>query len=415
MRLSLPKTLWLAGLLLLAGCASRPPAASLPSAHVPLLLVSVDGLRPTDVTEAQMPALARLARQGVVADQGMVPSYPSLTFPNHYTLVTGLRPDHHGIIQNTMRDDTLGPFALSDRNAVGDGRWWNDGLPIWVSAEQAGLRTATMFWPGSEAEIHGHRPSYWLPFDKTMSPQARVERLLTWLDLPADLRPTLLTLYFDQVDHESHDFGPDSERALEARQQIDRALGSLLDGLQQRGLAGHLNLIVVSDHGMTRVAPGHVVAIEDMAPAEDVEPINGGQVVGFVAKPGRETAAAQHLLGRHDHYQCWRKQDLPARWHYGTHPRVPSFVCQMDEGWDALPRKYAQQRPNRDRGSHGFDPELPSMRATFIASGPAFRDGVHLPPFDNVDVYPLLAHLLGIAPAANDGDLTPLLPALKAP
>jgi predicted AlkP superfamily pyrophosphatase or phosphodiesterase len=242
-----------------------------------------------------------------------------------------------------------------------------------------------------------------------------VDQVLAWLDLPPAQRPGFVTLYFDQVDHAGHDFGPASAEVRAAQADVDAALSRLLSGLEARGLDGQVDLLVVSDHGLAEVAPGHVVAIEDMVDGGDVAVHSTGQSVGFAPRPGHEAAAEQRLLGRHDHYACWRKSELPARWHYGTHPRVPPIVCQMDEGWDAIHRAEIAKRPRHARGSHGFDPELPSMRALFVAHGPAFRAGAQLPVFDNVDVYPLLARLVGVEAEPGDGDIAPLLPALRKP
>lgn len=407
-----------AALLAVAGCAT-PPAPQTPTAAqapaptvAPVLLVSIDGLRPDDLP--RLPTLRQLADSGVRA-QWMNPSFPSLTFPNHYTLVTGLRPDHHGIVHNTMRDPRLGRFSMDNRQAVGDGRWWDGGEPIWVTAHKAGLRTATMFWPGSEAAIRGVRPDEWHAFDAKMTPTARVDRVLGWFDLPPAQRPALMTLYFDQVDHAEHDGGPDSPPVLAALAEVDAALARLVDGLRRRGMLDATNIVVVSDHGMARVPDGQVVTVDAMVPADIAEVETAGQVVGVRPLPGHEAEAEARLLGRHPHYECWRKDALPERWHYGTHPRIPPIVCQMDEGWDALYAGWKAKRRPGDRGSHGFDPALPSMRATFVAHGPAFRADTVLPAFDNVDVYPLLADLLGIAPAANDGSLAPLRPALRDP
>ncbi len=195
--------------------------------------------------------------------------------------------------------------------------------------------------------------------------------------------------------------------------EVDDALARLLAGLRQRRLLDAVNLVIVSDHGMASVPAAQVLAVEDMVPPALADAVTTGQVLGFQPRPGNEAAAEARLLGRHAHYACWRKGELPARWHYGTHPRVPPIVCQMDEGWDAIPVIWMDKRPMHTRGSHGYDPDLPSMRAVFVASGPSFRAGTRLPAFDNVNVYPLLAHLLGIAAAPNDGDLAPLLPALE--
>lgn len=377
-------------------------------------MVSIDGLRADYLQRGLTPNLSRLASEGVRA-QWMTPSYPALTFPNHYAIVTGLRPDHHGIIHNSMSDAELGTFKLSDRDAVGDARWWG-GEPIWIGAMKSGQRAATLFWPGSEAPIGGVHPTYWKAYDETISYDARVDQVLAWLSEPAATRPRVATLYLDHVDHEGHDHGPDSPQVRAALIEADQAIGRLVDGLDSRGLGDRVDLVIVSDHGMATVAPDHVVAIEDMASIEEAKVTSVGQVIGINPNPGFETRVEKKLLGAHDHYDCWRKGELPARWHYGTHPRVPAIVCQMHEGWDALPRaQVARRKAGTTRGSHGFDPTLPSMRAIFIANGPSFRRGVILPEFDNVDVYPLLAKLAGITPAPNDGNPQTLLPALKAP
>lgn len=415
LRIALPALLL--AVLLLAGCATRPSAepsatASTPGTHPVAVLVSIDGLRADRVGSGRMPTLDGLARTGAWARDGMRPSYPSLTFPNHYTLVTGLRPDHHGIVQNTMVDPALGRFTLRDRAAVSDARWWG-GEPVWTTLERNGGRAATMFWPGSEAPISGRHPTDWRLFDASKTPNQRVDEVLDWVSRPAATRPGFVTLYFDQVDHEAHSDGPDSDAALAAMREVDDALARLLAGLRQRKLLDTVNLLIVSDHGMASVPAAQVLAVEDMVPPALAAAVTTGQVLGFRPRPGNEAAVEARLLGRHAHYACWRKGELPARWHYGSHPRIPPIVCQMDEGWDAIPTLRMDRRPMHTRGSHGYDPELPSMRAVFVADGPGFREGARLPVFDNVDVYPLLMHLLGLPPRPTDGDIAPLRPALR--
>lgn len=393
--------------LLLAACASAP-------APYTLLLVSLDGVHPDDLARGDTPHLQRLAATGVQAE-GMIPSYPTLTFPNHYTLVTGLRPDRHGIVHNTMVDPELGRFSLGSREAVGDGRWWSDGEPLWVTVENAGLPTATLFWPGSEAPVRGVRPARWTPFDAGLPKAERVDRVLSWLSEPADTRPRLATLYFEHPDSAAHAHGPGSPELRAALRAVDTQIGRLVEGIEQRGLAGSVDLVIVSDHGMAAVPEGNVVAFEAMVDPELVEVVSFGQSLGFNPVAGREAEAERALLGEHGRYQCWRKQELPERWRYGSHPRIPAIVCQMQEGHDALPARYIERRPPGTRGSHGFDPALDSMRAIFIARGPSFASGVRLPAFDNVDLYPLLARLAGVEPADHDGNPQTLLPALAAP
>ena len=408
----------LAACFLLAACGStsapleafqQPQSA----AHRPsVLLVSIDGFRADYLELGLTPNLQRLADEGVRA-KWMTPSYPSLTFPNHYTLVTGLRPDRHGVVHNTMSDPLLGKFRISDREAVGNGAWWG-GEPAWMGAENAGMPTAAMFWVGSEAPVAGVRPTRWSQFDAQVGADERVDRVLGWLAEPDATRPRLATLYFEHLDSTGHRHGPHAPETHQVLQEMDDAVGRLLDGLAAAGLTDRVDLLVVSDHGMAEVPAGHVVAVEDMVDPADVELVSAGQSIGFQPLPGRSGAAEARLLGRHDHYECWRRGELPARWNYGKHPRVPAIVCQMDEGWDALPREYATRAAAHTRGSHGFDPALPSMRTIFLASGPSFARGVELPPIDNVDVYPLLAGLLGIEPAEHDGDPAALRGALRS-
>jgi predicted AlkP superfamily pyrophosphatase or phosphodiesterase len=392
--------------LVLAGCAGAAPPRTQPAAgtHAPLLLVSIDGYRADYLQRGMTPTLAAMAAGGVRAD-AMQASFPTLTFPNHYTLVTGLYPDHHGIVANNMYDPALGSFSLGNRPAVRDGRWWAEGEPIWVTADKQGLHTATMFWPGSSAQIHGYRPDHWLPFDGTVSPDRRVDQVLQWLDLPEGQRPDFLTLYFDDVDTAGHHFGPDSPQLDAALRKVDAALARLVAGLKARGLYDHMNIIVVSDHGMAATPKGQVVLMDKVIDLGHVRVVSMGVLAGFIPKPGYATAVAARLLRPHPHMRCWNKADIPVRLHYGTNPRIPPLVCLADVGWQISSSDYVARRKDpMSLGEHGYDNASSLMRALFIAHGPAFRQDVVVPEFPNVDVYPLMAHLLGLRPVANDGD-----------
>ena len=401
---------------LLAGCASQPSSASTTAATAAaarnspiVLLVSIDGLPASMLGTGVLPTLDRIAAEGVRAEW-MNASYPTLTFPNHYTLVTGLRPDHHGVIHNNMIDEGLGRFVSKDASAD-DGRWWG-GEPIWSTLQKQGGIAATMFWPGSRAEIAGQRPRYSRAFDKTVTADGRVDQILAWLDLPQARRPQLLTLYFDQYDVAAHLAGTRSDDALAALREIDNALARLQAGLHARNLHGRSDLIVLSDHGMADVPRDNIRFLDDRLDASAYELRSWGTLVGIVPKPGRGDEVEHAFLGQQDHYRCWRKAELPAAWHYGRHPRVAPIVCQSEVGWRVQTR--ANDRWSQPvRGEHGYAPEDPSMHSTFVARGPSFREGVALPAFDNVDIYPLLAHLLGVKPAANDGDLSSTAAALK--
>jgi predicted AlkP superfamily pyrophosphatase or phosphodiesterase len=403
-------------LLALSACAATPHATTPGHAPAPLLLVSIDGLGADALGRGDTPNLDRLAAGGVRA-QWMRPSYPVLTFPNHYTLATGLRPDRHGVVHNSMNDAALGRFVVADKDAGRVPDWWQ-GVPLWTSAERAGIATGVWAWPGAAAPRDGVLPRYRHEFDATVPLEARVDRIAGWLRQPEGPRPGFVALYLENVDGAGHDHGPDAPETRAAIRAADAAVGGLLARLDAAGLADRVNVVVVSDHGMAEVPHGYYLAVEDMASFEEAAVVSIGQVIGLAPRAGHEATVEARLAGRHAHYECWRKADIPARLHYGSHPRVPPIVCQMDEGWNALPRTVVQRRDadgSHDRGAHGYDPDSPTMRAVFVAHGPAFREGVVLPPFDNVDVYPLLARLLGIAPQPNDGDPATLLPALRAP
>jgi predicted AlkP superfamily pyrophosphatase or phosphodiesterase len=393
--------------LLLAAMSATAATAVAQPVH-PVILVSIDGFRPDYLERGVTPNLNRLAAGGARA-VAMRPSFPSITFPNHYTLVTGMRPDHHGIVDNVMNDAAISDqrFTMANAAAVTDRRWWDQAEPVWVTAERHNVRSATMFWPGSEAAIHGVRPTIAPKFDGKLPASARVDMLLSWLDQPGQ-QFGFLTLYFDDVDHAGHASGPAAPQTIEAVALVDQAIGRLLDGLAARQVAA--NLVVVSDHGMTPVSKERVIRMDALAPAGSYREVTSGPYAAMDAAPGKEDQLADALLQPQQHMQCWRKQQIPARLAYGGNARVPGFLCLADPGWSIVFNDESAAKVKG--GKHGYDNAAPEMAATFIAAGPAFKPGVVLPTFDNVDVYPLLMRLLDVTPLPSDGDITPLLPAL---
>ena len=391
--------------LLLAACAQQPPA------RPPLLiLVSIDGFKPDYLQRGITPTLASLVQAGVSAPQGMEPSFPSLTFPNHYTLVTGLTPGRHGVVGNTMTDPTIPgvTFKNSNRATASDRRWWDDATPIWVTAQRQGLRVSTMFWPGTEAAIQGVRPTDWQPFSKEFKAPQRVGQVLSWLDRPLEERPDMVTLYFDTVDHEGHHNPPNGAKLNAAIAEVDTALGHLIAGLKARGLWASTNLVVLSDHGMTTMdIERKLVVLDDLMDLSKVEKFdNWGPTLGFTPLPGQEAAVAKALVGTpHEHVRCWAKADVPARFDFSQHRRVGAYVCLADLGWSMATRERLARSKIPDIGNHGFDPADPEMAALFIAAGPAFKPGTQLPKFSNLDVYPLMTQLLRIKPEPNQGRL----------
>lgn len=374
-----------------------------------VILISVDGFRADYLEKYSAPALSLLARQGVRA-KWMTPSFPSLTFPNHYAIATGLYPDHNGIVANNIYAPEFNEtFSMSKKEEVQNGRWWL-GEPIWVTAEKQGQRSGAFFFPGTEAEIGGKRPSIWKPFDDDFPNFERVDTVLSWLELPRAERPTMITLYFSDVDHGGHDAGPDSEDVRQAIARVDQSLGRLVEGLKSRGIFNRINLIIVSDHGMARVDPRQTVVLDDYFDLSQAQKVAwNSSMVHIFPKPGMEEAIYSSLKSKAPHVAVYRKREIPARFHYGTSPRIGEIVVMAEEGWAMTsrerfrPPQIAADGSVSYRGMHGFDNELESMRALFVGHGPAFKRSTVVEPFANVDVYNIMAKILKLKPARNDG------------
>jgi predicted AlkP superfamily pyrophosphatase or phosphodiesterase len=290
--------------------------------------------------------------------------------------------------------------------ATDDPFWWNEKSPIWVDAEQAGIRTATEFWPGDNvawggartkgefgAVTGGTRPEDWAQFNQAITGPQRVNAVLDWLRRPAAIRPKFVTLYFDTVDTAGHEYGPDGPQMNAAIADIDTSIGLLVDGL--KALNQPANLVILADHGMAPISSDRVIALDQFAPPADYRVIESGPYASLEPMPGHNADVASALLGRHGHMTCWRKADIPARFHYGTNARIPPIFCLADVNWEVLPTK-----PDKPfgGGNHGYDNMAPEMAALFIAHGPAFARGRTLPSFINVDVEPLLRDLIGLPP-----------------
>ncbi len=370
-----------------------------------VILIGFDGFRNDYMDKTDTPYLHRLTAEGVRA-QGMIPAFPSKTFPNFYCLATGLYPENNGIVGNTMFDPEFNArFRMSDRGAVEDGRWWG-GEPIWVTAERQGQKCGIFFWVGSEAEIAGVRPTYWKRYDSMIPNAERVAQALAWLDLPAAQRPRFVALYFSDADHFGHRHGPDSPEVIKAIQELDGTLGSLLQGLETRGIFERVNIIVVADHGMSATSKERVIYLRDYVDLSAVEVIDGSPAVTLRPLQNNEEEIYRALAHAHPHMQVYRKDTMPARFHYTRHRRIPPLLCLADDGWTINTRAASDtSRSFWDNGAHGYDNLLPSMRATFIAHGPAFRKGLAAQPFQNIHVYDLIAHILRLQPAPNDGSL----------
>jgi predicted AlkP superfamily pyrophosphatase or phosphodiesterase len=391
------------GLLLAAG----PGCASAPAARPIVIVVAFDGWRWDYLDTMDAPALSALAARGVRAD-GLIPVHPTLTFPNHYTLVTGLRPARHGIVSNTMVDPALpGRFTLSNTAVTSNPAWWS-GEPIWRTASRQGLKSATMFWPGSDVAIGGHFPTYWRQFEDALPPAQRTDQVLEWLRLPEAERPSVLTVYYSDLDTAGHDAGPGSPAVRIAAARVDHELGRLARGVEELGLQPRVHWIVVSDHGMAQLAGDRVIVLDDLIDVAAVDVLETGSMLTLNPKGGAVAGVEAALRGRHPHLRVFRSSDLPPAYGLAGHPRVPAIVGLADEGWTVMTReRLAARNPQRVwGGAHGFDPAFKSMQGLFVAAGPRLRSGERVPAFENVHVYELMCELLGISPAPNDGDPT---------
>ena len=254
----------------------------------------------------------------------------------------------------------------------------------------------------------GVLPTYWKPYDESLPGNSRVDQVLTWLDLPAVDRPNLLTVYFEDTDTAGHERGPDSDAVRDAIRRVDGYLGRLLRGLDRRGLTSRVNIIVVSDHGMTGVDTDRTIVLDDYIALSDVDIADINPTVGLFPKAGKEAGVYDALVNAHPHLKVYRRSETPEEWHYREHKRIPPIVGVADEGWQVLRRSTVQDiasGKNRGaRGQHGYDPALPSMHGIFVAAGPAFKAGKTVPAFQNVHIYEALAAILGVPPALNDGD-----------
>jgi predicted AlkP superfamily pyrophosphatase or phosphodiesterase len=388
-------------LLLLTACPQARRVEA-PARKPTVILISVDGLRADYPERVELPTVARLAAEGVRAE-AMVPVFPSKTFPNHYSLVTGLWAEEHGILDNTIYDpDTDEWFSMTDSAAVSDARWWG-GEPIWVTAERQGLITATCFWPGSEAPIGGVRPTYYVPYDGGMPYEDRVARVLDWLDEEAP--PQLITLYFDEPDGAGHKHGPDDPAVLRAAQDVDEALAGLIDGLEARGILDDVHVLITADHGMASISLDRVVLVDDYVDAQKLQTVTWTPVLSFYPTEGLSAEDAVAALSQSPHLRCAKKEDRPPDQHLSNHPRLPPVICDAEEGWSISGREwFSDYEDLYEGGAHGYDPAYSSMHGVILGRGPRLMGGRGVGPTRAVDVYNLLAALLEITPATNSGD-----------
>lgn len=385
-----------------------------------VILISVDGFRPDYLEKYKPKNLRKLAKNGVRA-KWMTPSFPTKTFPNHYTIATGLLPAHHGIIENNMYDPGFDAiFGMGNHEEVQNPRWWG-GEPIWVTAEKQGQIAGSFFFPGSETEIKGIRPTFWKQYDGKIPNDERVDTVLGWLDLPQEKRPTMLTLYFSDVDQAGHGFSPDSKETEEAVKMVDDAIGKLAKGLKKRKVYDKVNLIVVSDHGMASVPQKNSIILDEMFDTSFAKHIFWvSEFVQIFPNEGKEDEIYNSIKSKlPSQARIYRRSEIPARYLYRENERIAPILVLPDEGWILTTReRYEKMKTDGKldtvRGSHGYDNELESMRALFIGHGNAFKKGFVAEPFQNIEVYNLMCKILRLTPAKNDGNFEKIKALLKA-
>ena len=399
-------------LALLAACRPAQPAGDQPI----VVLVGIDGFRWDYLDRFEPPTLRALAAEGV-RSEGLIPQFPSKTFPNHYTIVTGLRLPNHGILSNNMvAPDIPGRFSLSNRDVLADARWWG-GEPIWNTAERQGLVTSSMFWPGSEAEIGGRRATYWMPYEHGMPNDERVARTLDWITRSEGEAVSFATLYFSDVDSAGHTGGPDSPAVREAVARVDASLAKLVDGVREAGLVDRVHYVVASDHGMAQLSTERMIVLDDFVDLGTVEIIDWSPVLALAPKNGDVDALYAALKGQHPSLAVYRSHELPERFGLAGHPRLRPVIGIADDGWLITSRRDMSRWTNADAGgpggAHGYDPQLRSMHGLFVAAGPNIRQGMVVPPLENIHLYEFMCALLRIHPAKNDGDPSVTRPLLR--
>jgi len=362
------------------------------------ILVSIDGFKPEYLNRGHSKTLSQLAEKGIIA-KGLQPTFPSITFPNHYSIVTGLHADHHGIVNNTMYDPQIPNqvFKPSSREAMTNPQWWTEAEPIWITLAKHHKTASTLFWPGTEVAIQGRQPMDWLPYEHSMTSIQRVEKLVSWLDRPVDQRADFATLYFSEVDAYGHEFGPNSSAVNEAIQRVDHAIHRLIEGLEIMNLMENTTLVIVSDHGMAEVIHQNQInggLLTKQYPHLMWEWL--GPLAGFQA-PKQQRTEILKTLSAEPRMKCWEKSALPKSFNFGTHRRIPDIICLADIGWTISFNNNNKITP----GQHGYNPNEQDMHGLLIIHGP------HIKPqaigiAQSIDVYLLLCKLLSIPPQTND-------------
>jgi predicted AlkP superfamily pyrophosphatase or phosphodiesterase len=316
-----------------------------------VVMVSMDGFRWDYADLYNTPNLDKLAKEGVKADR-LIPSFPTVTFPNHYTIATGLYPDHHGLVNNNFPAPDLGLYyRMSDNNVVMNPAFYG-GEPIWVTAENQGITSATFFWVGSEAPVKGKQATYWKPYDESISYEARIDTIIKWLSYPPERRPDFVTLYFDEPDATAHDTGPVSPETEKVVERLDSLIGVLRLKLSALPYSKRINLIVLSDHGMGSISPDRYINLRSVVPERMIASIFGGNPVYTMNAAEGKKDSVLYYLNRVKGLKAYAKSEVPVHLHYGTHPRIQDIVVIADSSWSIGTRPDGSSYRG---GAHGYE------------------------------------------------------------
>jgi predicted AlkP superfamily pyrophosphatase or phosphodiesterase len=359
----------------------------------------MDGFRSDYAGRAYTPTLDSLASVGVKA--AFRPSFPSVTFPNHYAMATGLHPDHHGLINNFFYAPDLDLiYRIGDNTAVTNPDFY-DGEPIWNTAEKQGVRAASFFWVGSEAPIQGMQPSICKSYDKSTPFINRADSVVAWLQLPEEIRPHLIMWYMEEPDATGHSDTPDSASVIQVVEELDLVLKHFFTEVRKLKHFNNIDFLIVSDHGMATYTPENYVNLNDYLPRDSFDYVFDG-VPTLLYPKKTYTDSAYTILQSVPHIKAYKREDVPKQFVYGTNPRISDLVVIPEIG------SYVQFRTEshpRLGGTHGYDNFAPEMEAIFYAAGPSFKKHVELPAMANVNLYLIIARLLHLQPAPNDGDI----------
>lgn len=388
----------------LASCSSRSihKASSYnarPGGDRYVVVLSLDGFRDDYQRKAHTPHLDAMDHEGLSGS--FRPCFPSLTFPNHYAMATGLHPNNHGIVANEFWDERGKRYTLGNRAAVEDPFFYK-GEPLWNTAKRQGVRTASFFWVGSETAINGSQPDRWKKFNSKVPYRDRADSVLHWLSLPEAERPHLVMWYLEEPDHTGHTFSPEAKETASMIEQVDSVVGYFREGLRRLPHGDKVDFILVSDHGMARF--DRVINLSDHLPLDSFERVSTGPFTHLYPKAGYTDKAMEILRGIKG-LRTYRKSELPTRLHYGTNPRIGEIVVMPEVGVTVFFRPEGLQGLKVLAAGHGFDNAYPEMLALFKAVGPHFQPGRQLvDPVPNITLYPLVCELLGIQPAQHDAD-----------